>query len=185
MKRISNFLVKISTGWVTLIGLVIFLLFSVLVLPSQSSQTDSPNDEIGSPDLSFYYSTDQLYAMAETYGEDGRSEYIRARFTFDLIWPIVYGFFLSTAISWLFSKFNGNPFYQAANLFPILGVLFDYLENLSTSLVMHRYPARTAVIDFLAPIFTSIKWIFVGGSFIVLMIGLIGWVLSVLRKPQK
>jgi hypothetical protein len=54
----------------------------------------------------------------------------------------------------------------------VLGALFDYLENLSTSLVMLRYPDHTAVVDALAPIFTLVKWIFVGGSFALLFIGL-------------
>jgi hypothetical protein len=44
----------------------------------------------------------------------------------------------------------------------------DYAENLSTSLIMARYPARTPVIDWMAPLFTLAKWVLVGGSFVLL-----------------
>jgi hypothetical protein len=59
------------------------------------------------------------------------------------------------------------------NLIPVVGALFDYLENVSTSLVMGRYPDQLTVIAALAPIFTSLKWIFLGGSFALLLAGLV------------
>jgi hypothetical protein len=57
------------------------------------------------------------------------------------------------------------------NVVPILGMVFDYLENISTSLVMGRYPAQTAIIDSLAPVFTLLKWVFIGGAFALLVVG--------------
>ena len=59
------------------------------------------------------------------------------------------------------------------NLVPLLGMLFDYLENLATSLVMARFPARTLIIDFLAPIFTLLKWGLISTSFVLLVLGLV------------
>jgi len=72
-----------------------------------------------------------------------------------------------------------------ANLVPILGMIFDYLENSSTSLVMLRYPARTPLVDFLAPLFTAIKWVFVGGSFVLLLIGMAAWLISLVTKRPE
>jgi hypothetical protein len=59
----------------------------------------------------------------------------------------------------------------------MFGAAFDYLENLSTSLVMIRYPDRTPIIDILAPVFTLVKWVFVAGSFVLLLaaIGVGAW----------
>jgi hypothetical protein len=173
LKRLSSWLCHISTPWVALAALVVFLLFSILVLPRQSASADRVAGEVGSPDMSFYYSVDDLYRMAEAYGEQGRSAYVRARFTFDLIWPLVYTFFLVTAIGWVYGRaFPPDSRWQWANLAPVLGALFDYLENLSTSIVMLRYPSPTAVVDNLAPLFTMLKWIFVGGSFALLFVGI-------------
>ena len=172
-RRLSDWICKVSTGRVTVAALVVFLLFTALVLPRQSAQADMGAEGVGSPDLSLYYTPDQLYRIAEAYGSEGRSAYIRARFTFDLAWPVVYTLFLGTAISWLVGRaFPAGSWWQRANLVPILGTLFDYLENLSTSAVMWRYPARTPVVDTLAPVFTLVKWIFVGGSFVLLFVGL-------------
>ena len=170
-QRISDGLHRVSTGWVALAAMVIFLLFTALVLPRQS---EAGAGDVGSPDTSFTYSRDELYRMAEAYGAQGRAAYVRARLTFDVIWPIVYTLFLSTAISWLYGRaFQPGSPWRRANLAPVLGALFDYLENLSTSVVMVRFPDRTPVVDTLAPIFTLVKWIFVGGSFVLLFIGLV------------
>ena len=69
--------------------------------------------------------------------------------------------------------FSAKSGLQLTNILPILGVLFDYLENLSTSLVLARYPDSTPVIDWLAPTFTMLKWLFVGGSFVLLIFGVL------------
>ena len=173
-KRISDWLHQVSNGWVALSALAIFLLFSALVLPGQAARAEMDTGNAGSPDMSFYYSADDLYRMAEAYGKQGREAYVRTRFTFDVIWPLVYTMFLSTAISWVYIKaFTPDSRWQRANLAPVLGALFDYLENLSTSLVMLRYPDQTAVVDILAPVFTSVKWVFVNGSFVLLFTGIV------------
>lgn len=176
-RKISERLHRLSTGRVALAGLIIFLLFTALVLPGQSRQAESSAGGAGSPDTSFFYAPSDLYAMAEAYGPEGRQAYVRARATFDVAWPIAYTLFLGTAISWLFGKAfpPGSP-WRLANLVPVLGLLLDYLENASTSLVMARYPARTPVIDLLAPLFTAAKWVFVAGSFLVLVAGIIALV---------
>lgn len=173
-RHISEALYRISSGWVALAALVIFLLFTVLVLPRQATQAASESADAGSPDTSLWYSPDELYRTAEAYGPQGRQAYIRARFTFDLVWPLVYGAFLCTAISWLYARAvaPASP-WRLANLAPVLGVLLDYGENLATSLVMLRYPSRTPVVDMLAPVLTLVKWVFVGGSFVLLLVGLV------------
>ena len=171
-KRLSEWFRRITNGWVALAALAFFLLFSALVLPGQSGSSETQTGDAGTPDLSLYYSVDDLYRMAEAYGQEGRAAYVRARFTFDLVWPLVYTLFLSAAISWLFGvAFAPDSRWQRANLAPVVGAMLDYLENVSTSVVMLRYPDRTPVLDTLAPLFTLTKWVFVGGSFVLLLVG--------------
>lgn len=170
--RLSEWFYRISTSRLTLAAILIFVLFTVLVLPAQSARAPGGDAETGSPDTSFFYSSSDLYRMAEAYGHQGRSSYIRARLTFDVIWPLVYLLFLGATISWVYSRaFAAGSWQRWANLAPVLGVIFDYFENIATSLVMWRYPDATPVIDILAPFFTALKWIFVGGSFVLLVIG--------------
>jgi hypothetical protein len=170
--RFSGWLYSVSTGWVTLIALLTFLLFSALILPRQAARAEEETGSEGSPDMSFYYAPGDLYRMAESYGLQGRRAYVRTRFTFDLVWPLVYTSFLATATSWALDRaFTQESGWQRANLAPLLGALFDYLENVSTSLVMLRYPDQTAVVDRLAPLFTVAKWSMIGGSFGLLVVG--------------
>ncbi len=169
LARWSERLIRFSKGRVAVIALVIFLAFTALVLPGQAAGSAERTGGAAQPDTSLFYTTAALYDMAEAFGETGRQAYIRARFTFDLVWPLVYGFFLVTAIGWLAGRlFEPGARWRQLNLLPIFGVGFDYLENMATSLVMARYPAQTPVVDALAPVFTLVKWLFVGGSFVAL-----------------
>ena len=173
-KSFSDWLHRVSTGWVALSALLVFLSFSALVLPRQASRAEQETGDTASPDMSFYYSAGDLYDMAEAYGESGRAAYVRARFTFDLVWPVVYALFLTTAVSWIYGRAfpPGSP-WRLANLLPLLAALFDYLENVATSIVMLRYPQPTALIDVLAPVFTVVKWSLLGLSFVLLFGGLV------------
>ena len=174
LKKLSDWMCRVSNGWVALSALVLFLLFTALVLPGQASKSGADTGAAGSPDMSFYYTAADLYQMAEVYGEEGREAYVRARFSFDLVWPLIYTIFLSTAISWVYGKaFVPGSMWQRANLVPVLGALLDYLENISTSIVMVRYPSPTPVVDMLATVLTMAKWVFVGGSFALLVVGVL------------
>jgi len=168
---VSGWLGRVSKGWVALLFLVIFLLFTAVVLPDQASKAEASSGGAESPDTSLFYTAGDLSRMAETYGEQGRLAYIRARFSFDLLWPLVYTAFLCTAISWVYRKaFDPHSPWQRMNLVPLAAMLLDLLENISTSLVMAQYPAPVPLAAALAPFFTLAKWILVMGSFVLLII---------------
>ena len=99
MTRTSDWLRRVSTGWVALAALLIFLLFTALVLPRQAAKSEHETGSAVSPDTSIFYSPAGLYQIAKSYGEEGRRAYIRARFTFDLVWPLVYTLFLIDFLS--------------------------------------------------------------------------------------
>jgi hypothetical protein len=172
LRRLSYQFQQYSQGWVALLALIIFLLFTILVLPAQASQAKRVSGGAASPDTSFYYTADDLYQMAEAYGAGGRQAYIQARFTFDLVWPLVYSVFLAMGISWIYfyASPRGSP-WSRVNLLPVWAALFDYLENVSTSLVMARYPSPTVIVASLAGVFTLVKWFFVIGSIALLLTG--------------
>jgi hypothetical protein len=184
--RLSQWLYRISSGWASLMAVIIFLVFTIVVLPGQAANSEAQTGGGGSPDTSLLYSPRNLYSWAQSYGQAGRSAYVRARLTFDLVWPWVYTSFLCISISWLYAKVSlSDHDWRYANLAPILALLFDYLENISTSLVMLRYPAKTPLVDWLAPIFTLAKWSLVAGSFILLLAGMGTAALRWARKNPK
>ena len=184
--RWSDGLLKISKPWWVLTSLVVFLFLIIVILPQQSAEAEVYSADVGSPDTSFYYSSQRLYDMADGYGLEGRQAYINARFTFDLIWPIVYALFLSLSIGWTVKGLQLKADrWQRLNIVPILGLVFDYLENIFASIVMARYPARTIFISSLSGLFTSLKWIFIGASFVILVGSLILLILRKLTRSRK
>jgi hypothetical protein len=177
VQLISAFLIKVSSGRLALLASLLFIIFGAIVLPREAVRAERYSQGVGSPDTSLFYSTDDLYELAELYGPEGRRAYVRARYTFDLAFPLVYGFFLATTISWLVSHaLETGRMLRLLNVVPVLAVLFDFLENLTTSIVMLRYPARTGIIAVLAPWLSLIKWVLVYGSFLVLALLVIYWV---------
>jgi hypothetical protein len=175
LKKLSVKLYQFSSGFVTLLGLLIFAVFVAFVLPQQAERAEAVAQGAGSPDMSYFYSRADLYDMAETYGVEGRAAYVRARFTFDLVFPLTYLFFLATSISWVMLRAapEANSRWRLLNLFPVFGALFDYLENISASVVMLNYPQHTPILDSLTPVFSLVKWFFVNGSFVVLALALL------------
>jgi hypothetical protein len=175
LKKLSNKLYQFSSGFVTLLGILIFAVFVAFVLPQQAERAEAVSQGSGSPDMSYFYSSTDLYNMAGTYGAEGRAAYIRARFTFDLVFPLTYLFFLATSISWVMLRAapDANSRWRLLNLFPVFGALFDYLENISASVVMLNYPQHTPILDSLTPVFSLVKWFFVNGSFVVLALALL------------
>ncbi len=171
---VSDRLDQLSRPWVVLSTLVVFFLFTALVLPAQSSHSQAYTGNAMSPDTSLFYTVEELYNAAESYGAKGRAAYVRSRFTFDLAWPLVYAAFLGTAISWVYQRaFQAGSAWRRANLIPPLAALLDYLENLSTSLVMMLYPTRIFGIAALAPVFTLLKWAMISSSFLLLVLGIV------------
>lgn len=184
IQGIAERVVKGSTGRIALAGFILFLIFTAAVLPNQASQSEAYTREAGSPDQSFFYSPEDLVRMAESYGPEGRQAYIRARFTFDLIWPLVYLIFLATGLGWLCGKLiEPSNRWRGLVLLPFLGCLFDYLENIAAVLVMGRYPDSAPVAAFAAPIFTLLKWSMIALSFSALL-GLLIWFLLSRFRPE-
>ncbi|MBV1758311.1 MAG: hypothetical protein KMY55_10785 [Dethiosulfatibacter sp.] len=168
MKRVNDFSEWMNRKYKTtylVISLIIFTLFMIAVLPNVSETTKEITGTNISPDTSFFYTSQKLYDIAESYGEAGRAYYIRSRFSFDIVWPIVYLFFLVTMMTFLFNS--------SLHLIPFLGVFFDFLENLGASYVMFRYPLDTGFIATITPIFTLLKWIFIYISFGLILAGLV------------
>jgi hypothetical protein len=178
LTRLSQWLRRSVRGWHALAGLAIFLVFGATVLPVQASRVQGD-----SPDTAFLYSAGDLTRMAEAYGEDGRAGYVRSRWTFDLAFPMIYGFFLATSIAWLLGKaLPEGSSWQLANLAPLAAVAFDLLENTLTTVVMRAYPAEAPLAAALAPLASALKWIFVAGSFVLLAVAL---ALALVRRIRR
>lgn len=173
---------KKNTWFLVLLNFVLFVLFMVFVLPGESGRSAALGLE-HSPDTSFFYTANQLYDIARQYGEAGRAFYIEQRFTFDLVWPLVYGSFLTTSLAFFGRDLSAKRL-KRLYLLPIVVVVFDYFENIMTATVMHRYPLETIILADLAGIFTSLKWMTLSFSFMILL-ALLGRFIILRFKRRK
>lgn len=185
--RVAAGLARGVRGWMAVAAVVLFAVFTATALPAQAEAGAFYTDRYAAPDTSLWYSPDDLYAAAEAWGSDGRAAYVRARVTFDVIWPLVYGAFLLTTLAWVWARGTApGTRWRWVALLPVVAVALDYAENICAAMVMARYPARTPVLAELAPLFTTGKWLALSASFMLLGIGVIvalvarwrGWRLS-------
>lgn len=166
MKRYIN---KKTIGPIALISTIIFICFVIFILPSEA-QKSTDLGLLVSPDTLFYYSATRLYEIAQSYGMIGRQFYVRQRFTFDLIWPLIYTAFLFFTTLYFTFKLNRISFAKFFLSFSILAFIFDLLENITLSIVMTRFPKQTFLLDHLAGFMTSAKWITLSLAFLMLFI---------------
>jgi hypothetical protein len=167
---------------ITLVASLLFLGFLAFVLPEMAAKSKEVTGTGTSPDTLWLYSAQELYRIAAAFGEEGRAYYIQTRFSFDVIWPLVYFFFLGSAISLIFRTIRIHPNVRLVNVAPFFSLVFDYLENIFASVVMYRYPEKTPVMDHLTPVFTLLKWSGITVSFIALFLGVSLWLVQRLRN---
>lgn len=172
LNTLSILLNKKINWLVFFVSVLIFTVFIIFVLPGVSLTTREITGSNLSPDTSIFYSVETLYKIAEDYGAAGRDYYINSRFTFDVVWPLVYGFFLVSSLSMTFREPIVKRSFYVFNLLPIFAVVFDFLENITVSYLMFRYP-QTSYIGYLAPYFTLIKWLLIFSAFGLLVMGVL------------
>jgi hypothetical protein len=91
IKQFNSFLLNKK---IYMIIIIIFILFMVLVLPLVNLLSQQWIGVSESPDTMMFYHPNDFYALMTLYGLKGRQIYIILRWTFDLVYPFVYGLFL-------------------------------------------------------------------------------------------
>jgi len=186
MKNMSAFFYRVSTRWVTLAALILFVLFSSLTLPQENVKVQNYSHGLGSPDTHLFYSATDLARMMEAYGVEGRAAYLHARWTFDLAFPIIYTLFFVFSTSFLFKAGKIEPMKRTLfNLFPILAFIFDLAENTAASAAMAAYPKQETWGQIMAPIFTPLKWVFVIGNVVLLLVAIFRYLMIGKTKKVK
>lgn len=190
----SNWLYRITTKWLVLAATIVFAGFVVFVLPAHSGTAGSDRATadgaasavLFAPDLSLWYSPAALSELAEQLGAGGRAAYVREHFTFDLVWPVVYLLFLTLAITSLSSvTMKPESRWRSVNLIPFAAVMFDLLENTTTSLAVTRYPAAPGIPGTVAPVFTALKWTAIAVAVLVLAVETVALALQAVKTVRK
>ena len=183
LKKLSYSIQKISNAGILITFIVIMILFMVFVLPGQAEKSKQITGNSKSPDTSFFYTPAELFQVAADYGSEGRQYYIRNRWTFDLIYPLVYIGFLTTGISWFYKSYK-DGIWIMFNLVPLVAGFFDYIENIAVSVVMAAYPNNLVFFAFLSSGATLTKWLLVSGSFLIYFWGLALFLLGKMNSKR-
>jgi len=143
-----------------------------LILPAASARIEPWAGDAGALDLLFFYTPDKAYSLISAYGEPGRGFYRNFELTIDILYPVVYALFLSLLISWLFQRgFSPESPIQRMNVAPLGAWGFDLLENLGIVWMLETYPSASASLAWTTALCTMGKWIFVGASMILILLG--------------
>ena len=179
LKRFSNFLRRMSKGWVVLTFLGLFILVVSVIFPIISTRLGVP-DDVQKIDLLFGYTPQQLYRIMQEFGQVGRRAYALNHLTSDVIFPLVYAFLFSTAISYTFVRaFPPSSWLQYINLLPFGLLVVDFIENFSLVALLLTYPQKLTVLAGFAGAVTALKWVL---SFLSVAASITGLAAMLFRK---
>jgi hypothetical protein len=145
---------------------ILFCLFTFYVFPSYQSQlVKIVGEQIKPLDTRFSYSLSEVNRLFHDLGTEGRELYATIAGRVDMVYPIVYGALFILVLAYLFKKLSGHKSKLILiALFPILGMLFDYLENFNVLNLLKQYPNINEQQVALCELFTRIKHIVLFGA---------------------
>ena len=139
----KNILAKVSNWRFILPLFVLTLIFPVFLFPAfQDRMTKSAGEEIIPLDSRFSYSYDEVRGAFDKLGVEGRSAYRLVIARVDNFFALFYGPLFILILAWLLKKLTGkDSSWVFLALFPLIGILFEYLENFNTLALLDSYPA--------------------------------------------
>ena len=178
LKQLVGLIERIATVRMLLILTLISILFPAVLFPAAGIGTDRPLD------LYFSYSPDQVYDYLDGLGEKGRSAYAKMELTTDLLFPVVYSLALTVALVMAARRvLPADSRLQYLRFFPFLIVIADWFENLGLAAVIHAYPDQRDTIVIAASLFTSLKWVFL--TLTVMMLLVVGTLTVAMRFRSR
>lgn len=156
------------TGKQTIVIAIFFALFVLFALPFVSTLTTELIGVSESPDLLFSFDLSKLYQLRNSYGSEGRRIYIILRFTFDIVWPLIYALFLISLSLYLAKRVDLKYKHKVAYI-TLLAVFFDLCENILASIFMAIYPVKSDILGWLIMSSSMLKWSFISLAFLIVL----------------
>lgn len=160
-------------SWFVLLSWLVFAVFLATVLPWVSSATREAG-LLESIDTNFSFDPVHLYDIVESYGPSGRIFYVIQRWTFDVIWPLVYAAPLFLTLN-VFARLPWQGKLLGLRFLPFFAQALDYLENIAFTLVVLLYPSVLLPLAWLGVILSVLKWTALGSSMALAMVSPIVW----------
>lgn len=158
MNSLTAILEKYCTRKSILLLLVINLIFPAIIFPLFQGNPDNiPLD------LQFSYTPEKAYQLLAQFSAEDLKTYQIIELTVDIVYPLLYGFFLSLLIF----KFRKNSLLV---LIPLLAIVADLFENTGIALLISSLPKQLHTVASITSFFSSLKWSLIFISFLLILI---------------
>lgn len=132
------------------------------------------SEPLGILDLHFGYGMDTVKQLMEDLGEAGRSYYKDTFYLYDTFYPIAYMLFYTLSLAYMLKKLEiKKAILHLVIVLPVLGMIFDWLENLSIRQILLDYPAISKALLSLSNTATIMKFLLAYTSAAFLIVSLI------------
>jgi hypothetical protein len=175
--RLVGVIYQKASGRVAILTTVLFVVFKATVLPWIAQWTTDVIGVSESIDTGFDFRLDHIYYLADRYGEEGRRFYIWMRWTFDVVFPLVYTGFLVATTAYL-ARRSRCRVQEKILLVALAAMTFDFLENTFATIVMGIYPRRIDSLVYLLMTASILKWATLGLAFMILAWMLLRWMVA-------
>ena len=165
--QLSDRLYTWAKGWRVLASLAAFM---TLILMPPLADPDLLSQSL---DGMVFYTPERAFSAIASYGEAGRTQMMWVHLA-DFLLILVYTSMFCLSISWLLQRgFEPAHKMRRLNVLPIIGGLFDGLENLCVMALILAYPARPVALAWLSTVFTTSKYSSIVLILLPLLIGLV------------
>ena len=184
MKKIVTILQKMASGKAVLILFILTMAVFSLMIMFTIPKVESFASGIPLFDMSpSGYSHQQAISLLESLGEDGRNVYLFQQLPVDFIYPGLFAISYALLLTWLFAKsFAANLKIFFLVLVPVLGGLFDYLENIGIIIMINAFPNISQGLVGVVSTLTILKSAFTTGFYMLLMVGIISFIIRKINK---
>jgi hypothetical protein len=170
IKRISN----LRTFFILLAAVIILIIVpDFFKTPISPLKFEEYSRGLKMLDMTINYSPEDAYNLIENYGKQAIAYYLYVMQPFDVLIPAILGLFLCVTITLLLRNIIKDKYLTIIYIFPIIGWLLDYMENVGVITMLINYPSRIIIVARITNLFTIIKAIFSTVNIIIICISIL------------
>ncbi len=191
MKKLSDFAYSRTSYFLCILLAILMILYAWIVMGSQSECFKGElSEDISLLGLRFGYSYETVLKLFNLLGSEALTCYTKLLRVWDNIFPLFYGSMYIAWISVFFRNFRfRNPVYKLINLFPLLPMIADLVENYFENALVSQFIRFSSVSPgdvLIASFFTRIKWSLSITNYLIMISGIVLLILNMRgRKKRK
>lgn len=181
MMRLTNWIESLASRRNILLGLLVTIIVGAIMMVGIQPQMMALTGGLPILDTRLAYTFNDVNDLLTALGVSGRQLYTYHQIA-DSVFPLAYALTMAFVLAILAKRvLPENARTRATVLLPLVGAVFDYLENALIASQIASYPTLSPAIIAVATGMTGVKWIFMAASFAAILLLA---VVSYLRRKQ-